>query len=238
PCDYLIGDFEGTITGKKSARWPIAFDQRHDAAIIGDLAAIFRPERTYLSVSNNHAGDFGEELFSSVGILKSAGFNVFGWDEAPFADIGSDLRVAAGTMWSNREFAHTLKLDRAKDHVKPGAFNLLYPHMGYELELYPRPEVTALAGEMAGAFDAVIASHPHCPQPVTSYGAGGLNRPIAYSLGDFCCALKLRTMQYGLVIKLEVGRNPSGRWAVGKAEWQDTECVMSSSGEFTVRPLR
>ena len=237
-CDFLIGNFEGTITAKRPAIWPIAFDQRHDAAITEDLAAIFRPGRTYLSVSNNHAGDFGEEEFlKSAGVLKSAGFNVFGWSDNPHTDINGDLRVAAGTMWSNRAFNAVAHVKEAGRYARPGAFNIYCPHMGYELELYPRPEIAALAGDIAGPFDAVIASHPHCPQPVTARGAGGPRKMVAYSLGDFCCSLRLKTMQYGLAVKLEIGRDSAGRWAAGRAEWLYTECVPSGRGHFTVRPL-
>jgi hypothetical protein len=236
--DCIIGNFEGTITEKKSASWPIAFDQRHDASIAEDLAGMFRPDRTYLSVSNNHTGDFREEEFlKSVGILESAGFNVFGWNDRPFADINDDIRVIVGTMWSNRPFAGALKIDKAKDYLKQGACNIFCPHMGYELELYPRPEMAALAKNMAGSFDAVIAGHPHCPQPVTAHYAGGVNRIIAYSLGDFCTGLGVKTMQYGLVIRMDIGPDAAGRWAVGKALWQYTKCVRSSSGHFTVKPV-
>lgn len=236
--DYLIGNFEGTITKKKSALWPIAFDQRHDSAITEDLSGIFQPGKTYLSVSNNHAGDFKEEEFSrSVGILKSSGFNVFGWRDSPSADINNDLRIVAGTMWSNRDFADILPVDRAKDHIKNSACNIFYPHMGYELELYPRPEIVTLAKSMADSFDAVIANHPHCPQPVTAYRTGSRNRIIAYSLGDFCCSLGLKTMKYGLVIRMEIGEDTLGKWAIGRAEWQHTECVLSSPGIFTVRRI-
>ena len=236
--DYLIGDFEGTITEKKSALWPIAFDQRHDIAIVEDLARIFPPDKTYLSVSNNHTGDFKEEEFSSsVGILKSAGFNVFGWDGAPYADINNDLRVVAGTMWSNRAFTEVLPIDKAKSRIKSGAYNILFPHMGYELELYPRQEMAMLAKNMADSFDGVIANHPHCPQPVTSYQTGCCNRIIAYSLGDFCCSLRLKTMQYGLAIKMEIGQDLTGKWMIGKAWWRYTECVPSSRGHFSIRPV-
>jgi len=236
--DYLIGDFEGIITKKKAALWPIAFDQRHDPDIIGDLAAMFEPGKTYFSVSNNHMGDFKEEEFSrSVSTLKSAGFNVFGWREKPYADINNDLRVVAGTMWSNRVFSDRVPVDAAKGHIKTGAYNMLYAHMGYELELYPRPEIAAFARDMADSFDGVIAGHPHCPQPVTTYHSGGLNRIIAYSLGDFCFRLKIKKMQYGLTVKMEIGKDAAGRWAVGKAQWLYTKCALSSAGHFTVKPL-
>lgn len=236
--DCLIGNFEGTITEKKSAIWPIAFDQRHGPAITEDLAKIFPPDKTYLSVSNNHAGDFGEiEFFKSIGILKSAGFNVFGWSGAPFVDVNDGLRVVAGTMWSNRDFSRCLRIDRAKDHIRRAAFNLVYPHMGYELELYPRPEIAALAKDMADSFDAVIANHPHCPQPVTTHYVNGCNRIIAYSLGDFCCSLKLKTMQYGLMITMDMAQTAAGDWVTGMAKWQHTECVPSPDDNFRVRAL-
>jgi hypothetical protein len=238
--DYLIGNFEGTITRKRSPIWPIAFDQRHDAAIVEDLAALFPPERTHLSVSNNHAGDFGEEEFiKSVGILESRGFRLFGWDDRPYADTGEHLRIISGTMWSNREFAHLLPIDGSENYIKLDAFNMLYPHIGYELELYPRPGIVEYIEGMADAFDAVICHHPHCPQPVTSHKANGKcqHKLIAYSLGDFCCSLRLRTMRYGLIVKADVGQSADGRWLVGSAEWVYTECIEVSHGRFLVRPV-
>jgi hypothetical protein len=237
--DYIIGDFEGTITGARRPRWPIAFDQRHDARIIEDVAKFLPPGRTFLSVANNHAGDFGrDEYFKSVDILVSRGYHVFGTRDKPFADVTGDLRLIAGTMWSNRDCDYVAQLEDAESHIRKGAFNLLYPHMGFELEHYPRPEIVRFAREAVTRFDAVVCHHPHCPQPVTAEKVGAENRLIAYSLGDFCFCVRPDIYRFGLVLKMEIGPSLSGRLVAGKAEWLRTECARTAHGQFTVRPVR
>jgi hypothetical protein len=234
--DCLIGNFEGTITGKKPAIWPISFNERHDAAIAETLTGLFPAQKTCLCVSNNHAGDFGkEEFFGSIRTLESNGFNVFGWRDKPFTDINDSVRVVSGTMWSNHRFDHVAALETAEACAKQGAFSLLYPHMGYEFELSPRPEIMRLAKRFMPAFDAVIAHHPHLPQPVTLEKAGPGSRLLAYSLGNFCCGLRKKILRYGIVMKMEIGQDNAGKWLAGKAEWRPTECTLMPDGRFLVK---
>jgi poly-gamma-glutamate synthesis protein (capsule biosynthesis protein) len=234
--DCLIGNLEGTITAKRAAIWPISFNERHDTAIAETLAGLFPARKTYLCVSNNHAGDFGKEEFSgSIRTLESKGFNVFGWRDKPYIDINDNMRVVSGTMWSNRKCDYLATLETAEDFAKQGAFSLLYPHMGYEFESSPRPEIVRVAKRAVSIFDAVIAHHPHWPQPVMSEKAGPGSRLLAYSLGDFCCGLRKRLWRYGIVMKMEIGQDHAGKWLAGKVEWRPTECVMMPDGRFLVK---
>ncbi|MGB2705636.1 MAG: CapA family protein [Candidatus Omnitrophota bacterium] len=232
--DCLIANFAGTITGPQTKAVP--FDQAHTPQIRDTLADFFPPEKTYISVANNHAGDFGKKVFlESVELLRSRGFGVFGWNECPYADINDDLRVVSGTMWSNRPCDYVCRLDGVERHARPGAFNFLYPHFGYELELYPRPEIVRLGRELVRKFDAVIASHPHCPQPVTAEPIEGINRILAYSLGDFCTGAKMKKYQYGTLLKVELGRNGAGKLLAGKVEWYPSRCTPMPGGDFVVK---
>jgi len=234
--DYLIGNFEGTITGKKSAIWPISFEERHDAAITEELSGLFPPDRTYLCVSNNHACDFGaEDFFRSIGMLKSSGFNVFGWRDKPYCDINDNLRVISGTIWSNRKCDYIATFEMAENCVKHGAFNLLYPHMGYEFERYPRQEIVRLARKGISKFDAIVSHHPHCPQPVTTEETKSGPRLLAYSLGNFCCGSTKKIFRYGIVIKIELGQDCAGRWLIGRVEWRHVECAIMKDGRFTAK---
>lgn len=234
-CDYLLGNFEATITSTAKKRWDLAMDERHTPRIMDMLDWIFPPEKTYLACSNNHAGDFGEkEYFKSVEMLESRGFNVFGWTDRPHCNVNESVRIIPGTAWSNRSCGYVATLEDAKNSIKPEAFNLLYPHFGFELELYPRPETVGRAKGLIRKFDALVGHHPHCPQPVTIVPGEGGNKLIAYSLGDFCCGLKLNTYQYGIVIKATLGKNENGKWLLGRAKWRFTRCAPRSGGSFAV----
>jgi hypothetical protein len=126
-------------------------------------------------------------------------------------------------------------LDDAGSQTKPGAFNLLFPHFGYELELFPRPETVALGKQLLRKFDAIVGHHPHSPQPVSAESVNEINKLIAYSLGDFSGALTTKKYQYGIVLKVELGQDGSGEWLLGKVEWRLTRCSPSPNGDFIVR---
>ena len=233
--DYLIGNFEGTITESKKDALILLSDLRHNKKYIEILTDLFPPEKTYLSLSNNHAGDFGkEEFFKSVKILESKNFNVFGWNERPYFDINDNIRIVSGTMWSNRNRDYVFMLENAGHQIKPGAFNFLYPHFGYELELYPRPEIVRMGKDLIREFGAIIGHHPHCPQPVSVESVNEINKLLAYSLGDFSGALTTKKYQYGIVLKVELGQNEAGEWLLGKVEWHLTRCSSLPNGDFIV----
>jgi len=221
-CDYLAGNFEGVITGKKKSF--LKLEERHDRRITRILSSFFPPARTILSLANNHACDFGmEACLESEGILKEAGFNTFGLKERPFIDIGR-ARIAGGTMWTNRRSDYIAMLDGAEKHAREGAFNLLYPHFGYELELYPRPEIVRMARRQARVFDAVVGGHSHWPQALTREEAGGGMRLVAYSLGTFCGIENSEMYRHGIILKLEIGEGEDGRLLLGRAEWNGIYC--------------
>jgi len=234
-CDYLIGNFEATITSAEKKKWSLAMDERHTPRIMDMLDWIFPPEKTYLAISNNHAGDFGKkEYFKSVEMLELRGFNVFGWTDRPYCDVNEALRIIPGTAWSNRSCDYVATLKEAKNCIKPGTFNLLYPHFGFELELYPRPATVERGKGLIREFDALVGHHPHCPQPVTTEQVAGVNKLMAYSLGDFCGGLKNNIYQFGTAIKMTLGRNENGKWLLGRAKWRLTRCAPRPGGSFVV----
>ena len=233
--DFLVGNFAGTITNLRRKFPDLSLDQRHLPQIMGMLTEFFPPEKTYLSICNNHAGDFGEKMFlKSVNMLESHGFKVFGWDKRPYADINDNIRVVIGTIWSNHVCNYVCKLEDAERHIKSGAFNFLYPHFGYEFEFYPRPETIRLGRKLIREFDAVVGDHSHSPQPVTCETVNNTNRLLAYSMGDFCGGLAIRKYQYGIILKVQLGRNSNGKWLLGKSEWRLTRFCPTAKGNFLV----
>jgi len=233
--DFLVGNFSGTITDKRKGFLNLSLDQRHVPEIRDMLAEFFPPEKTYLSVCNNHMGDFDKNAFlNSVSMLESRGFNVFGWHKRPYADVNKDIRVLIGTMWSNRDCDSICRLEDAESHKKQNAFNFLYPHIGYELEANPRPEIVRLGRKLIQKFDAVIGDHSHWPQHVTSESIGGINKLLAYSLGDFCGGLPLKKYQHGMILKAQIGRDDRGMQLIGRVEWRITRFTPASNGEVTL----
>ena len=98
--DFLIGNFEATITSEER----IFMDQRHKSQIMDALESLFPPNKTYLSVANNHAGDFGQKsFFKSLSALKNRDFNIFGTKIKPYVDLNRHIRIIGGTSWINRK---------------------------------------------------------------------------------------------------------------------------------------
>lgn len=237
PCDKVLLNFEGVITDRRQ----ISPDQKHTRPILQALDGLAARDRLVLSLANNHTGDFGEaECRQSLALLRDEGFTAFGLLESPWIDLGEHLRVVTGTRWSNREGRHLAWLkDPARD-ARPGAFNVLYPHWGYELEVYPRRDVAAQMTRWLGAFDAVIGHHSHTPQPITvTPGVDGVRRLAAYSMGDLCFGMayrRLPTFKYyafGLVGKMTIGplRAEPSRWAAGALQWAFVECRPMGRGQ-------
>ena len=110
-CDGLVGNFESIITDLPGHGTSV----RHIPQIIDALERMYSPRCTYLSVANNHAGDYpAEVLLDSIHKLEKRGFNVFGWNERPFADIGNSVRVVGATDWSNASCESVYMLDDKK----------------------------------------------------------------------------------------------------------------------------
>jgi len=223
-CDVLVGNFEATIT---AAKGPI-MAQRHKTQILDALSELFDPARTFLGLANNHSGDFGYETWSeSLRQIAERGFRVFGTAAAPFVDIDQQVRITACTWWSNQPVDYIVFENRAVEYVRPAGFNILYPHWGYEMELFPRSSTIAAGREWLKHFDAIIGHHSHTPQPIASLPDGsrpGRSRLVAYGLGDFCIWEKLQHYLFGQVLKVEIGSTAEGELDIGQVRWRFTTC--------------
>ena len=58
--DFLIGNFEATLTSEKAFA-----KKRHKPQIMDALETLFQSKKTYLSTANNHSGDYGQPWFSN-----------------------------------------------------------------------------------------------------------------------------------------------------------------------------
>ncbi len=217
--DYLIGNFEGTITAKEEE---VFMAQKHSEDIIKNLKTLCPPERFILGSANNHAGDFGwSEFNNSYELLKEEGFLTVGRRDEPSILLNGQVSITACTSWSNQpNTPYIIYMDEIDELINPEAdFNILYPHWGYEIQLYPNPKQIRFAKSLLGKWDLIIGHHSHCPQPITSYPRDGVSQVVAYSLGDFTIAINMKKYHWGMIAKVELGPGEEG-WQVGTVEWK------------------
>lgn len=204
-CDILVGNFEATIhhERKRPGVW-VGFEQPQAERIVDDLASLFDPSRFYLSLANNHSGDYPLSVFErSNTLLRDRGFRLFGMKDDPWIDPHPAIRIVTGTMWSNQRADDMLYLhapDASSEFRRTGAVNILYPHWGYELEAWPRPEIVRLATRYAQDYDAIVGHHAHNPQQMTLLNG----KPVAFGLGDFCFYYDLPTYKHGMVCRMDI----------------------------------
>jgi hypothetical protein len=232
--DALVANLEGVIT---DARRRLPIDQAHDRGILEALAEFFPPEKTFISVANNHAADFGERAFrETVEALDRAGFHVFGPREAPAVSLPF-VNLVTGTQWLNRTGDFVAPLNEAARYRSTDRLNVMFPHWGYELEFFPRAATIAQGHRWLDDFDAVIGHHSHTPQPVVA--VDGPRRPtqlLAYSLGDFCYGRRsfARCYAFGLILKVEFGQTADGRRAIGRVQWQNIGSIIVENNAVRV----
>ena len=223
--DFFVLNFEGVIS-----RAPKVFlAQAHDESVLGSLAGLFPPDRTFLSCANNHAADFGRtEFCRSAALLRARGFRLIGLRDAPSALLGGAVNVAAATWWWSRPCEYVAKWADMDGAWRAGAaLNVVFGHWGQEWRLFPAPAWVEEARRLLGRWDAVVGHHPHCPQPVTAAEARGRRRLVAYSLGNFSSGSRGQGYRWGILLKATVGPDAAGTWQVGRVEWSFT----------TVRPM-
>jgi hypothetical protein len=237
-CDYLVGNLEATVTQKRHRRG-VLFGalQRQDAHVVNVLADLFPPTKTYLSLANNHTGDFEDQVYlKSCALLEERGFHLFGGSDRPHVDLNTRIRLHGGTLWSNQICKRIHRLGSlVQEALDEQGVNILFPHWGYELEKYPRPELVNMAKKFCLRFDAVLGHHPHTVQPVTTERVGNRKRLIAYSLGDFCTKIPNRAYRYGIIVRLSVGPGLSGGYRIGHIHWRFLECCRRRKRTLVVR---
>ncbi len=141
-------------------------------------------------------------------------------------DIAGDVRVVAVSMWSNRpceEIAYLSTLGRCDN---PTAFSIAYPHWGYELEMFPRPEIVRAGGDLLQTYGAVLGHHSHVPQPLTAIrNVDTSQQLLAFSLGNFCTGMRIKKFQYGVACRLDIGPGEDRIWRIGAVRWHYTRVL-------------
>jgi len=215
--DYLIGNFEGAISSTKGG----LMASLHTEEILEALKGLSPPERIVLTNANNHGCDFGwAEFNKSYELQREHGFLVIGRKDEPSILLDGRINVTSVTQWSNQPctyLAEFTDIDKAHDST---AFNVLSPHWGFEMQMYPGPEQVEQGKNLLSNWDMIVGHHTHAPQVITAYETNDSKKLLAYSLGDFCTYLKIDKYRHGIVVKAEVGPDSQGNWRAGKIEWR------------------
>ncbi|MBN1850632.1 MAG: CapA family protein [Deltaproteobacteria bacterium] len=230
--DLVIGNLEGIITHLPKPLFALS----HTEKIIEALSRIQSPEQIALCVSNNHSSDFGHKAFQdSVNILSNNGLKIFGTKKSPSYMHTQRINIVGASMWSNKKnCSYITRFDETGQHLskKPGCFNIFFPHWGYEIELWPRPEIIRLGYSLLDDWDMIFGHHSHVPQPITAVPKGHTNKLLAYSGGDLVTGIRFQKYRYGMIAKCTIGpiETSPESLAVGSVEWMFThveQCLSS-----------
>jgi len=218
--DYFVLNLEKLISEEN---WKE--DRLHKPNIMENIANLFTPKHTVLSLANNHASDYGDEkLNDTISMIEEQGFIVIGVRNKPFFDLYNDFRIVAATRWSNYLNDNIVSIDSAQSLPKENSYNVLFPHWGYEFELFPRGEDVELARKYVEQFDVIVGHHSHCPQPVNIEYFQDMEKLVAYSLGTFCANRNALSYKYGILLKVHFGKDPLNKWKITKIKWATTKC--------------
>ena len=138
----------------------------------------------FASVVNNHSHDFGQKgSDDTVAALKEAGLLVGERNKVTYTTV-KDVKIGVYccSLYSY-DYIYDIR-DKLREMERESCgLRILYFHGGIENE--PQPEdwkVRACRELIDAGADVVCGSHPHVLQPTEIYR----NRPIVYSLGNFC----------------------------------------------------
>lgn len=205
--DLLVGNLEGPLTTRGTTAIK-TYTFRFPPQI---LAALKGVGFQYLSLTNNHVLDYGQEglldtlqAFSAFGMgtsgigrsleeakkpwkfLTPGGkpVHILSMGAYPPEKSGFDGRrdASAGIDRPGILWAMDEHVKLLKDSYGSGGLNILMVHGGYEWESIPhRAQVDLYRGCIDRGVDIVFGSHPHVLQGMEEYGG----KLIFYSLGNF-----------------------------------------------------
>lgn len=221
--DYLVCNFEGLLEGLEDGK-SVLLSQNHNRNILNSLKEVLPANKIILSVANNHSADYGYEYFlKNVEALTAEGFIIIGQREKASVELPEGINIVGATQWSNQHHGYLSFIENSKKFIKSDKLNILYPHWGYELELYPRKEFVEQATEYLKDWDSIIGHHSHIPGPVTVSRDNDINKVLAYSLGDSATGLPRRRYRHGVAMTLEIDTHSSSKPVITQGHWVYTQ---------------
>ena len=216
--DVVVCNFEGVSVPVGRS---VVMQQVHGPETIRALSRLVPVNRIVLSCANNHSADHGYGAFRDhYNHLESLGFRVVGSLDRPVIQLAPAILLETGTDWSNHPGPF---LARPKVNDEPDSdgesYRILYPHWGYELELFPRPELVSRARDLLAGRDLIVGHHPHTPAPCTRLDGGAGERPVFFSMGNFCTLSRSAKNRWGMVVRVVLGGNGKGKAELRRLDW-------------------
>ena len=231
--DYLVCNFEGLVSGLME-EGGVLLSQNHSTQILEELTNILPAEKIILSVANNHSADYGIKYFyKNVEFLESLGFKVIGLRDRANIVLEDRINLVGATQWSNQHHGYLSFLENSSDFKVDGKVNILYPHWGYELEMFPRKEFHDQAMTLIEEWDGIVGHHSHIPGPVTVIDSIK-KKPLIYSLGDSSTGLPRRRYKHGIALTLDIGRDVEGGDCISQGTWSFTKLMKASKGSMVL----
>lgn len=181
--DIVVGNLEGTVRPNRNLEVvnQMVFDTTPD-----NLEILSKAGFTHLSLANNHADDYGNQVTAdSRQAVIDHGLVPFG---DPYNSENFIVRENIGGMSLSfigfHAFGETSAelLDAIESEDEQGRFVIVYPHWGPEyLETAPPSETAPAQAFINAGADLIIGAHPHVIQNVEVIG----DVPVIYSLGNF-----------------------------------------------------
>jgi len=258
--DFTVANLETRLAGpaKGYCGYPLFNSPEELARDMKDLGI------DLVTTANNHSMDMGKEgVLNTLDALDRAGLYHVGThrtvvekEKIAIFDIG-EIRVgfinyAQDTngipVPSGHDYlVNLIKRDSMKkdiDRLKEKGSDLIiaYIHFGTEYQRQPNEFQQTLTGELFqfGA-DVVAGSHPHVLQPMEwrIITRDGLEKRVlaAYSLGNFISNQQWRYSDCGIILNLDIIKNPKGGTAVASASYIPVWVHRYTSGLYRYRLL-
>ena len=190
--DVVVGNFESVVDGP-SVGDPHP-DKIHLSTPRSSLPKLRDMGIDFVSVANNHIGDYGPESASyTIEALRDVfgSENVFGWSGRPVADLATGLRVV-GACFSETNPLVTGDASRictADDvhgvltrETESGGRLLVYAHWGEEYLSLTAPDLRSRARQLrAAGAEHVVGTHSHVIGASETIDGSS----VIYGLGNF-----------------------------------------------------
>lgn len=225
--DLTVINMEGTLTTADN-RADKTFAFKADPSYV-DILKNASVEAA--NVANNHSHDYGDQsLTDTINTLENAGIRHFGYNDVALLNVNGIKVGLVGTYELAKldGIASSMEDNLARVRNQGAELVVAVFHWGVELDTCPDEYQVKLAHDAIDhGADLVIGHHPHVLQGIEYYN----DKPIAYSLGNFCFGGNTHPSEMDTIIfQTTYERDSSG--TMGDPVLNIIPCSISSSSSI------
>ena len=192
---------------------------------------LFRTARTLRGAGLVQTGTYLTEEERENPCIMTAGGIAFGFVAMTESVNSYDARLG-GDRWAVGRVSQQERIQREIESCKSAGADVViaFPHWGEQYMDRPVRRQREYAQRLADwGADAVIGSHPHCPEPFEWITAeDGRRVPVAYSMSNFISNMSGQNTEYGLFLRLDVQKGEDGISI--DMSYLPTACIIQGSG--------